>query len=300
MALWSKTFTQIDTLNNGNEFTINDYPTAQGFNVPINNTQFLYDLLDNGFLKSFVLSQNKITITATSINGVDTTYTFDASDIGGAMASDLVDVEKVAITGSYNPNTMSVSLNATPTTITNYQHKAMLLLQNVNSAEDEEITKFYFKKYAETYTDYGEYDNYYQVSVFSNELYDIIVESNTYFASTVTITKSEIAQRLDDLGFKTGVVTTTDFTISDYTLIKQGQMALLTLRSNQSSSFIGGRAYTLTIPNDFTPQTQQRVLVRSGSFVTFGSVNTNGTITYYPEQTGSGGVNIDNAGWKIN
>lgn len=43
MANWQRNFTDINQVNGGQEFSINDYPTTDGFNVPINNTQYLHD-----------------------------------------------------------------------------------------------------------------------------------------------------------------------------------------------------------------------------------------------------------------
>lgn len=45
MANWTKTFTQAENINSGQEFTLNDVPTTQMVNAPINNTQYLYDEL---------------------------------------------------------------------------------------------------------------------------------------------------------------------------------------------------------------------------------------------------------------
>lgn len=40
---WSNTFTQSSNVNGGNEYTVYDVPTASMFNIPINNTQYLYE-----------------------------------------------------------------------------------------------------------------------------------------------------------------------------------------------------------------------------------------------------------------
>lgn len=53
MAAWSKTFTNIDRVNNGNEYTLNDYGTTDTFNVPMNNTQFLHDHCVGNYSQSF-------------------------------------------------------------------------------------------------------------------------------------------------------------------------------------------------------------------------------------------------------
>ena len=45
MANWSKQFKQIDTINSGQEYTLNDYVTLDMVNAPLNNTQYLYDVL---------------------------------------------------------------------------------------------------------------------------------------------------------------------------------------------------------------------------------------------------------------
>ena len=47
MATWSKTFTNIDNVNNGQEFENSDYPTKEAFNVALNNTQALKQVTDN-------------------------------------------------------------------------------------------------------------------------------------------------------------------------------------------------------------------------------------------------------------
>lgn len=38
---WSKTYTSIDNVNNGQEFENGDYPTKEAFNVALNNTEYL-------------------------------------------------------------------------------------------------------------------------------------------------------------------------------------------------------------------------------------------------------------------
>ena len=53
MANWSKNFTNISTINGGREFELNDYPTTDGFNVPINNSQYLYDNCVGTYQQSF-------------------------------------------------------------------------------------------------------------------------------------------------------------------------------------------------------------------------------------------------------
>lgn len=47
MAQWSKTFTNIDNVNNGQEFENSDYPTKEAFNVALNNTQALKTITDD-------------------------------------------------------------------------------------------------------------------------------------------------------------------------------------------------------------------------------------------------------------
>lgn len=58
---WRKNFTQIDNVNNGNEFELNDYPLLEGFNVPLNNTQWLYnEIQKNEKVISGTLSSNNV------------------------------------------------------------------------------------------------------------------------------------------------------------------------------------------------------------------------------------------------
>ncbi len=44
---WRKTFTNINDVNNGQEFENSDYPTKEAFNIALNNTQALKDMHDN-------------------------------------------------------------------------------------------------------------------------------------------------------------------------------------------------------------------------------------------------------------
>lgn len=62
---WRKNFTQIDNVNNGNEFELNDYPLLDGFNVPLNNTQWLYDEIQKNekVISGTLNSNNVLTIT---------------------------------------------------------------------------------------------------------------------------------------------------------------------------------------------------------------------------------------------
>lgn len=62
---WRKNFTQIDNVNNGNEFELNDYPLLDGFNVPLNNTQWLYDEIQKNekVILGTLSSSNVLTIT---------------------------------------------------------------------------------------------------------------------------------------------------------------------------------------------------------------------------------------------
>ena len=59
MANWSKNFTNIDNVNSGREFTNSDYPTPQGFNVPINNTQYLYEHCVGTYTQTFTEAQKQ-------------------------------------------------------------------------------------------------------------------------------------------------------------------------------------------------------------------------------------------------
>jgi len=57
MANWSKQFKQIDTINSGQEYTLNDYVTLDMVNAPLNNTQYLYDLLFSDGLITFLQNE---------------------------------------------------------------------------------------------------------------------------------------------------------------------------------------------------------------------------------------------------
>ena len=83
MANWSKTFTNIDNVNSGQEFTNFDYPTPQGFNVPINNTQYLYNLLNNGFVNNVSVSSKKIVVSTKNASGTTTSSDITIGDIDG-------------------------------------------------------------------------------------------------------------------------------------------------------------------------------------------------------------------------
>ena len=67
MAQWSKNFTPITSVNNGNEYKLIDTPTLDMFNVPMNNTQYLYEhYVDKDV--TFSTYNSKITNSGTDIS----------------------------------------------------------------------------------------------------------------------------------------------------------------------------------------------------------------------------------------
>ena len=81
MSTWSKNFTQIENVNGGYEVELNDVPTPQMFNVALNNTQYLYDLLQTGFIKSITASASGLTIVVRGVNKQETTVVISQSDL---------------------------------------------------------------------------------------------------------------------------------------------------------------------------------------------------------------------------
>lgn len=71
MANWSKQFKQIDTINSGQEYTLNDYVTLDMVNAPLNNTQYLYDVLyttNTGLIAKVNQNTTDIANTTNSLN----------------------------------------------------------------------------------------------------------------------------------------------------------------------------------------------------------------------------------------
>ena len=83
MANWSKQFTQIDNVNSGREIQITDTPTIDMFNVGLNNTQYLYNLLNLGFIDSISINNSNIVISKKIANGTTTTSSISISDLNG-------------------------------------------------------------------------------------------------------------------------------------------------------------------------------------------------------------------------
>lgn len=79
MANWSKQFKQIDTINSGQEYTLNDYVTLDMVNAPLNNTQYLYDVLyttNTGLIAQVNTNTANITSVTNSLNNLkDHSYT---------------------------------------------------------------------------------------------------------------------------------------------------------------------------------------------------------------------------------
>lgn len=89
MATWSKNFTQIDNVNYGYEFELNDVPTTEMFNVPMNNTQYLYNLLNAGFLNSVSIQNNTITIGVKNATGSISYTTISISQLNGYTKNEI-------------------------------------------------------------------------------------------------------------------------------------------------------------------------------------------------------------------
>ena len=76
MAQWdSSTFHSINGLNSGNRFAVTDYPTTDGFNYPIENTQYLHDNCIGVYAQSFTTAQKQQAKTNMGIgSGFDGSY----------------------------------------------------------------------------------------------------------------------------------------------------------------------------------------------------------------------------------
>lgn len=89
MGNWTKTFTQIENVNSGREVELNDVPTPEMFNVALNNTQWLYNLFTNGFVKSITGNANGLTITYKNSAGTESTATITQDDLGLYKKADI-------------------------------------------------------------------------------------------------------------------------------------------------------------------------------------------------------------------
>ena len=89
MANWTKEFTQADDVNYGREIEITDTPTTQMFNVGINNTQYLYDLLQAGFIDSIQVTNNSIVVSKKKADKTTTSLTISISDLNGYTKSEI-------------------------------------------------------------------------------------------------------------------------------------------------------------------------------------------------------------------
>ena len=83
MAQWQKTFTQIENVNSGYEVELTDVPTPQMFNVALNNTQYLFDLLNAGYLNSVTIDNSNIKIGVKNASGTINYTTISISQLNG-------------------------------------------------------------------------------------------------------------------------------------------------------------------------------------------------------------------------
>lgn len=243
MAQWSKTYSAIDGLNSGNEFTVNDYPTPQAFNIALNNTVANHDEIDD--IKDGTTAVTKVKF---------------ERNIASAWAFFGLVGENDVLSGE--------------TTLT-------------------------FTNHIKVDKDTGELWVGDDISFYSNNL-------------SQRVSLDALAKKVQDLGFKKGVITTSNFTPNYYTLIKQGNIAILNMRSNSSSMQVN-TVYTIYLPSDFVPKVKQEITLEgSGRFTESGitftipisataTVNTNGTIKYTPSfSANTGYVYFNNASWLLN
>ena len=96
---WRKTYTDIDNVNNGQEFENSDYPTKEAFNVALNNTQALKTEVDK--LKMQILSpSNTVVIQKAGLYLI--TLRSRTSGVTNRRQTALVSVENLYLMSSEN------------------------------------------------------------------------------------------------------------------------------------------------------------------------------------------------------
>lgn len=150
---WSKKFRNVAVVNNNEEYRVGDLDSTETYNVPINNTQYLYNILNNNFVSNIeIIDQEtdtpklKFTFLAPQENNTDArvskTVSIALSDLNGVKTQELLDYVKKDVLAQYarfrinyyagdemyisasNPNTETqaskVSLKKTYVTLASY------------------------------------------------------------------------------------------------------------------------------------------------------------------------------------
>lgn len=292
MATWSKTFTQIDNVNGGQEFGVNDYPTTQGFNVPINNTQYLYNLLQAGFIKSYTISNGTVTIVSRGVNGQDTTTTMTIDTLNGYTKQQiddnfvkytiqsLTDAQKSQARTNINaPAERLIGSNAT-TRLKN--DGARVGLQWLSRSDGRIL----------------------DVELDSNDMYFYQTDENGN-----TTNDFYLLERLDALGFKSGSFTITgasSVTTTTNSIKKQGKRCIANLDIT-FTTVSGTQSIILSVPNDFKPKEATTVSILSPSSGFYNAFKnlvyelyTNGDILVSPlDANTTYHIVIFNAGWEL-
>lgn len=290
MASWSKTFTQIDNVNSGQEFGVNDYPTTQGFNVPINNTQYLYNLLQAGFIKSYTISNGTVTIVSRGVNGQDTTTTMTIDTLNGYTkdeinnnfvkytAQSLTDSQKAQARSNINVPAKEIVSSRSTTILENTGSSINLLWRSREDGKALDVQVDYNDMY------------FYQ----KDENGDVIDEFY-------------LIERLNALGFKSGTFTLdTSASLSAYTntIRKQGKHAIGSIAIMGSVS--ANTDLIIRVPNEFKPKVNTTFLMSEYN-ATFGlnmassvTLTTNGEISlHWASSNNNVRLVIYNAGWEL-
>ena len=244
MAQWSKNFTDITNVNNGQEFGINDYPTTEGFNVPINNTQYLYNLLQNGFIKSYTISNGTVTIVTRDVSGNDTTITMTIDTLNGYTKTEIDDMCVKYISQSLSDSQKTrarLNINAPAAQTSNSSTIANIINQDgtvgIQAESRNDSTKF-------------------SMTIGQNDIH--IHSEDSEGSSRYDF---DLIARLESLGFKQG-----SFTISNASSItttkniikKQGKRCIANLDVVVTP---GTNNIELIVPSDFAPSLSQNVVV---------------------------------------
>ena len=289
MATWSKTFTQIDNVNGGQEFGVNDYPTTQGFNVPINNTQYLYNLLQAGFIKSYTISNGTVTIVSRGVNGQDTTTTMTIDTLNGYTKDEInnnfVKYTAQSLTDSQKAQARA-NINALP--------------QRIELSGEEHTGFFHNGSSLSFYRG----DSNHNIGVTLNSDNDITILQEV---DNEVIEEFNLIERLNALGFKSGTFTLdTSASLSAYTntIRKQGKHAIGSISIVGSVS--ANTDLIIRVPNEFKPKVNTTILMGEyyanlGFFLaTTVTLTTNGEISFHWSSSNNNvRLVIENAGWEL-
>lgn len=150
----------------------------------------------------------------------------------------------------------------------------------------------------------------YNSGTFSNIIK--VVKTIPYSGQRLDKTESDITtinQRLDALGFKSGVASLTNIgfvesDVSSNTLMKQGKMALFKFVSVGATAIIPPNTTgVITVPEGFRPKTETLVFVKTtelyGYYVNLLPIKLDGTISISANSNGIYQIEIVNAGWQL-